>query len=136
MISESAAKALAEEWRLEIESICVDGWSRSASMSARLPDWADPMLRVSIDLSPLLRGGEEDEDFSGRRYSRWAFRLSELWKARIESFGDEYWSSANWTRVWNPWIDSEYRVWSFSVAADSDRLAVAERDRRLRQLGL
>jgi hypothetical protein len=136
MISESAAKALAEEWRLEIESIVVDGWSRGASMSLRLPGWADPKLRVSVDLSPLARGSEEDEDFSGRRYSRWAFRLSELWKDRIGSWGEEYWHSANWTRIWNGWIDSEYRVWSFSVVADAERLAVAERDRRLRLLGL
>lgn len=136
MISESAARALAEEWRLEIESISVDGWSRAASVSLDLPGWAYPKLRFSAELSPLFRGAEQDEDFSGKRYSRWAFRLSELWKARIESFGEEYWSSANWTRVWNPWIDSEYRVWSFSVAADADRLVAAERDRRLRQLGL
>jgi hypothetical protein len=136
MISEAAARALAEEWRLEIESISVDGWSRSASASLDLPDWIYPKLRVSMELSPLFRGGEEDEDFSGKRYSRWAFRLSELWKDRIESWGEEYWHSANWTRVWNSWIDSEYRVWSFSVAADADRLAAAERDRRLRQLGL
>lgn len=136
MISESAAKALAEEWRLEIESICVDGWSRRASATLGLPCWDDPRLRFSAELSELEKGGRELEDLSDRLYSRWAFRLSEVWKAKIESFGEEYWHSANWTRVWNSWIESEYRVWSFSVVAVAESLAAAERDRRLGQLGL
>ena len=141
MMSEAQAASILARWISEIESVQASGWSRKCHViGSKYPDFADPAFRVSIELSPLRLGeGEEmleDDDFSGKRHSRWSFALSELWREKVSSYGEECQSSPNWTRIWNSWIEFEYRQWAVYIVADGDRLVSAERNLKLGGLGI
>ena len=54
----------------------------------------------------------------------------------VASYGEECLSSPNWTRIWNSWIEFEYRQWAVYIVADGDRLVSAERNLKLGGLGI
>lgn len=137
---DEAAERARKLWGAEIESVSVDGWTRRARPRESYSS-ASGYIELGMYLDPLSLGAEEDEDFGGKRYSRWAFQAGRIWEDRLRGIGEIQWNS-NWTRVWVPGgkrmadAEWEYKTFSCWMMVRADLWLASERSRKLRDIGI
>jgi hypothetical protein len=123
-------------WSDEIESVEVEGYKRSIiSTRKNIVSLNTPEYHITFDLDYLEKDGNEIGDYGHKLYSRWGFKLINLFTDKLKC-DEGITPNSNWTEITfkNDYADYiNYNRFTFKVSV-FDPLKIL-RDEKLKLLG-
>jgi hypothetical protein len=129
---------LIEIWKVDIEKIVVDGYNRKViEVTPNITGRKEFDEKILIfQLEDLTKDNDIIDDYGHKLYSRWGFKVINLFIEKLKD-GEDFTASSNWTEItfkndYADWI--YYNRYTFRVSLFNPVKIL--RDEKLRILGL
>ena len=129
---------LIEIWKVDIEKIVVDGYNRKViEVTSNITGRKEFDEKILIfQLEDLTKDNDIIDDYGHKLYSRWGFKVINLFIEKLKD-GEDFTASSNWTEItfkndYADWI--YYNRYTFRVSLFNPVKIL--RDEKLRILGL
>jgi len=129
---------LIEIWKGDLEKIVVDGYTRKViNVDSKITGRKEFDEKILIfQLEDLIKDNDIIDDYGHKLYSRWGFKVINLFIEKLKD-GEDFTASSNWTEItfkndYADWI--YYNRYTFRVSLFKPVKIL--RDEKLRILGL
>ena len=129
---------LIEIWKGDLEKIVVDGYTRKViNVDSKITGRKEFDEKILIfQLEDLIKDNDIIDDYGHKLYSRWGFKVINLFIEKLKD-GEDFTTSSNWTEItfkndFADWI--YYNRYTFRVSLFNPVKIL--RDEKLRILGL
>ena len=129
---------LIEIWKGDLEKIVVDGYTRKViNVDSKITGRKEFDEKILIfQLEDLIKDNDIIDDYGHKLYSRWGFKVINLFIEKLKD-GEDFTASSNWTEItfkndYADWI--YYNRYTFRVSLFNPVKIL--RDEKLRILGL